>query len=572
MKKLYVLLAAALFASSASAVDYYIIGDNVNGKSWSLKASDCKFAETETAGVYEWTGNKLGTGFKINDGTWGATYNIGAQNGAKLTVGTPFNYWVNSNSGNIAFNGITEVENPRVILNTNDKTITVTGQGGGSVEYFLMGVAGNWSFGDSNKFAETAEGSKIYKIEGFEISAVSADGLAVASTGWGEKYGTYSTSTVFFDKDKLSRKLEKVEGEAGNVPYSMTGTFDVEWNLNTMTLSFTQVGGVNYPEVIYLVGNINNGDFSYNNNLAFNAKEGEEGVYESEVTFTGTLGTGFSYFSFISNGQATSWGEVGARYGARSNDFEVVLDEAMTLMPGENAFKIADGTYNVSVNLAEGTITVSEVVVIPPVVSDDVTFNFSSPEQIKECYSGDLSTYPVKISGVTLEKDGVKILPEKKSAVTLPGPVFAYSVYATPNYFFTLYLKDEFTMIAPDGKKFAEISFNGEHGMNYIEKLAVTTEGAPALVPYRQDKKMVFEPTEEQEFTSLSLVANSVTWITSINVVLADASEIGVGVESIEAEVAPVYYNMQGVRVAQPENGLYIEVRGNDVRKVMIRK
>lgn len=45
------------------------------------------------------------------------------------------------------------------------------------------------------------------------------------------------------------------------------------------------------------------------------------------------------------------------------------------------------------------------------------------------------------------------------------------------------------------------------------------------------------------------------------------------GVEVIETEyqdVAPVYYNLQGVRVENPTNGLYIVVRGNKVSKVLI--
>lgn len=43
------------------------------------------------------------------------------------------------------------------------------------------------------------------------------------------------------------------------------------------------------------------------------------------------------------------------------------------------------------------------------------------------------------------------------------------------------------------------------------------------------------------------------------------------GIDDIEAEgnVAPVYYNLQGVRVANPENGLFIEVRGNKAVKVI---
>lgn len=48
------------------------------------------------------------------------------------------------------------------------------------------------------------------------------------------------------------------------------------------------------------------------------------------------------------------------------------------------------------------------------------------------------------------------------------------------------------------------------------------------------------------------------------------------GVDAIETEAADadapvVYYNLQGQRVAEPENGLYIRVQGNKVEKVVIR-
>lgn len=43
------------------------------------------------------------------------------------------------------------------------------------------------------------------------------------------------------------------------------------------------------------------------------------------------------------------------------------------------------------------------------------------------------------------------------------------------------------------------------------------------------------------------------------------------GVADVESDndIAPVYYNLQGVRVDNPENGLYIEVKGNKSRKVI---
>lgn len=44
-------------------------------------------------------------------------------------------------------------------------------------------------------------------------------------------------------------------------------------------------------------------------------------------------------------------------------------------------------------------------------------------------------------------------------------------------------------------------------------------------------------------------------------------------VEGIAAEqAAPVYYNLQGMRVAQPENGIYLVKRGNKVTKEVVRR
>lgn len=42
-------------------------------------------------------------------------------------------------------------------------------------------------------------------------------------------------------------------------------------------------------------------------------------------------------------------------------------------------------------------------------------------------------------------------------------------------------------------------------------------------------------------------------------------------VEMADGEVVPVYYNMQGIRVDRPAEGLYIVVRGNKVTKEYVR-
>lgn len=53
-----------------------------------------------------------------------------------------------------------------------------------------------------------------------------------------------------------------------------------------------------------------------------------------------------------------------------------------------------------------------------------------------------------------------------------------------------------------------------------------------------------------------------------------ESGEITTGVESVEVEdanAAVEYYNMQGVRVANPENGMYIRRKGNTVTKVFVK-
>lgn len=51
-----------------------------------------------------------------------------------------------------------------------------------------------------------------------------------------------------------------------------------------------------------------------------------------------------------------------------------------------------------------------------------------------------------------------------------------------------------------------------------------------------------------------------------------EGGEEGAGVEMVNADnnVAPVYYNLQGVRVANPENGLFIKKQGAKVSKVVL--
>ncbi len=103
--------------------EYYIIGDNVNGRHWELAAQDCKFRQIGSE-LYEWTGVNLKTGFKINSGSW-YPVNIGSS-GYELVIGQEYKYFSDSNSQNIGFYNETEIINPKVVLNLANQTILVT--------------------------------------------------------------------------------------------------------------------------------------------------------------------------------------------------------------------------------------------------------------------------------------------------------------------------------------------------------------------------------------------------------------------------------------------------------------
>lgn len=56
----------------------------------------------------------------------------------------------------------------------------------------------------------------------------------------------------------------------------------------------------------------------------------------------------------------------------------------------------------------------------------------------------------------------------------------------------------------------------------------------------------------------------------SLYVIKYESAQSGVNVLGEEAS-APVYYSLQGVKVANPENGIYIVRRGNKVSKEIVR-
>ena len=289
MKKLYFFLAAMLCnlaAMAAGEPDMYLIGGNVNGKSWTLKAADAKMTMTEP-GVYTWTGTKLGTGFKFNDGTWsnkqwnGITLNLGGS--APLVLGEEYSLNDASSSGNIPLKGASEVENPTVTLDLNRKICKVVGAGGGEIEWFVPGLDDeSMSLDDAHKMTKVSNG--VYELKNFLITAPGQ--FAVASTGWTEKFGNLEAGIT---PTNLSGVLSPAFAETGNVEYTITGTYDIKWVYATKTISFTKAGG-SEDVTYYLVGaEIGSATDVWNPPYADNQKFTNEGdgIYTITVSHLG---------------------------------------------------------------------------------------------------------------------------------------------------------------------------------------------------------------------------------------------------------------------------------------------
>ncbi len=124
-------------------------------------------------------------------------------------------------------------------------------------------------------------------------------------------------------------------------------------------------------EKVYVLGNINTTGWSPSNGFAMTTTNGEK--YTATISFVDPYG-GYSYFSF-STALGNEWSDIaGCRMGATSNNFlinEARLGTNLTVVAGENSFRIPVGKYNLTLYLSQGILVVDKWTE-PVVVRGDV--------------------------------------------------------------------------------------------------------------------------------------------------------------------------------------------------------
>jgi hypothetical protein len=126
-----------------------------------------------------------------------------------------------------------------------------------------------------------------------------------------------------------------------------------------VTEKYAGAGAASYDKV-YVLGNINSTGWAPNNGIEMTTANGEK--YTATVSFVDPYG-GYSYFSF-SKALGASWDDIaGDRMGAATADYlinEARLGQQLSVVAGQNAFKIPVGKYNLTLYLSQGILVVEK--------------------------------------------------------------------------------------------------------------------------------------------------------------------------------------------------------------------
>ena len=352
-------------------VDYpfYLAGE-MNG--WAPNSQDYGFS-LEGNGCYSLTFDEAktfpaNTEFKITDGTniWYGSDNM---EGYKLNSNTV--YYLNGG------------DNAKLAEEIVCKKILFIDYSGTHAVYFLTednvnslyivgpAAVGEWAANNGVKleynqetghytgtFTTTADNQDF----GFARYLTESSGSSDFNVFNALRYGYTENATVEVGVPALFKDFSNVDNN--NLALSApAGTYniDVDFSNKTFTVTSDEEPAPEYPE-LFIIGNIREAN-------VFVPNDGEpltvvsEGVFEIEDIHVYAGKDGYGYFAFTTDlGRSDSdWEYVNShRYGPEEEHYPIEEDIPAEIgMHGDTSFQIADGTYDMTVDLTKGFITVT---------------------------------------------------------------------------------------------------------------------------------------------------------------------------------------------------------------------
>lgn len=537
MKKFYLGCLVSLCAINAAATDYYLIG-GFNG--WKLADASAKFAPTELSGVYSLKVTDLTSGFKINDGTWNNNVNYGS-NGTVLTPGTPYKYAQTQNREAEIKMDVT-VADATVYLDINDGIVYVSGAASSKVI--------GWDvFGD---FTGTGAwtGIELRNTSGPEwksdpVVLKGKGGFGVRQLADGNQDVWYASSTAGVVLSEANPSVIISTGAVRDFTYDLDGTYIFTLDTSTNELSIEKYT-VDYPATIYLVGNKSGAEWS--------AIKGKQLVDEGNGIFTLTdvqLGDETHGYLFAFVGQlatrAYSYDGISDFYFPPSQDNVKVNLKAgdSTEEPVKRfdsspsgSWGVNGGIYDLKLDFLNNTLTISCKNIIQTNIYDD-----DVPAELYVLGSLENQSWSPS-QGIKMAYIGNGIF-----------KLYAYNVHT-----FSLS-----TALLPEGDNdWGKLnSMNVRYGIEgSVDKVLRSDQSAPfvqAISPMAVKAEPAGDYTIEVNWPNKTItIYNRV--ITGVEPAITE-----------NVDVAPVYYDMLGVRVENPRQGIYIVKRGDSVTKELIR-
>ena len=246
------------------------------------------------------------------------------------------------------------------------------------------------------------------------------------------------------------------------------------------------------------------------------------------------------------------------------------------------ASTLYNGPITISENVTVKAIAVKEGMADSPVVTaaytikvagqTTLTFDFNKDGNVKT-----LTTTAIAASNVQKDEDannlsGVQFINGAATLWIVRGEGNAPRFWAGTSGDTELRFYNGNTLnisVNTNGYKIASIEFPQGFGKNWPVPTADNTVPANGTWSSR-----TWTAPADAVVTDFRINATATMNVGAVKVVLAEDSSAVSGVEGIEADTtdAPaVYYNLQGVRVANPANGLYIKVQGKTAVKVLVK-
>lgn len=231
--------------------------------------------------------------------------------------------------------------------------------------YIIGSVTGQqWNPADGVKMEKGEEGVYTAQI----TTATASDNIGIVSV-LDSDWETVNANRWGFAEDNatvaLGTAMPIVKG-TGAICIGAVGTFDVTVDLKNMTILVEGEPVVEYPETLYIIGNVTE-DVVFLPNVGKElVKDADANVYRAEdIQIYDNGESGYGYFAFVEQlgADEEDWNTVNAnRFGPAVSDTEITDGVAAEIgNNGDTSYKAKAAIYDIVVDLEAGTVTLTEV-------------------------------------------------------------------------------------------------------------------------------------------------------------------------------------------------------------------